>query len=202
MSVAAAIETKADDLGISWYDEIREQELLAVIIALRYAAMLKAVHELVASAYPEVEAFRLDDVATREILAHAAERVVRIDATTRAAIIEQLQIGQARGYSTWQIAHGVPADGYSGIDGIYMETWRNRSTVIARTEIAEAQRVSAINRYRATGIIDRLYLRDGDDDGPCKERNGTTVPIGSDPQLLHPQCTLIVSPVLKGDTAP
>ena len=196
MSVALAVQHKAAEIS-DVYDADYEQERLAVIFESRYTAMLKAVHELVASAFPEVEDFRLNDAATNRLLVEAGQRVVRIDETTRAAIAEQLRIGNERGYSTWEIAHGVPKDGYPGIDGLYRETWAGRANTIARTELQHAQVESAIDRYAATGLVDRLKLIDGDQDPDCAARNGKTVPLSARPGLAHPNCTLVVVPVLK-----
>lgn len=179
------------------YDESEERRLLTLIIERRYGGMLAAVHELVRTAFPEVEAFRLDDAATRRILAEAARRVVRIDETTRQAIAEQLRIAQERGYSTWEAAHGVADDGYRGIDGLFRETWKGRPATVARTELQHAQIQSSLDRYEATGLVDRVQLVDGDEDAGCAARNGKVVPMQSRPGLLHPNCTLLLVPVLR-----
>lgn len=187
------------------YDEQAEQEALAVILEPRYSTMLKAVHELVKSSFPEMEAFRLDDAATRRLLTHAAQQVVRIDSTTRSAIQEMLRLGQERGYSNWELANGVAKDGYPGIDGLFKETWRNRALTVARNELLEAQHESAMDRYRATGLVDRVTLRDGTGsapDQPCLDRNGRTVPLSSHPQRLHINCSVGMIPVLRGDSPP
>lgn len=180
------------------YDQGAEQAQLLLVMQPRYAAMLAAVHAVVASAFPEVEGFRLRDSDTERLLLEAAERVVRIDETTRAAIAEQLRIGQERGYSNWQIAHGVPEDGYRGVDGLYKETWKGRAETISRTELQTAQVRSAQDRYRATGLVDEVEIVDGDFDDACMARNGQRVPVTSRVELLHPRCTLNVIPLVRG----
>src|SRR5687767_15371260 len=95
-----------------WYDGEDERERLALVIFPRFERLLHAVHTLVASAIPELDPydFRLDDAATRRMLALAAERVVLIDESTRRQLRDVLQQGQERGYSDTQIADGVPAE--------------------------------------------------------------------------------------------
>jgi hypothetical protein len=205
--MTAAIQRKdaIQDLLDSFYDPDEEQEALAVLLEPRYLAMLRGVHELVQATFPTMEEFRLDDAATRRLLDYAAEQVVRIDETTREALREQLRIGQERGYSAWEIANGVPKDDYRGIDGLFRETWRNRALTVARNELAAAQLEASKDRYKATGLVDRLQLRDGTGtapDQPCLDRNGQVVPLNSNPQQLHIQCTLVVIPVLRGDPNP
>jgi hypothetical protein len=196
--VTAALATKQDTPDTTpFYDQDDEQERLAVILERRYAAMLQAMHAIVQQAFPEVENFRLDDSATNRILREAASRVVRIDETTRQAIVEQLRLGQALGLSNWEIANGRSDIGYRGIEGLYSETWAGRAETIARTELQHAQNRAAVDRYRATGIIDRVELIDGDEDSPCKERNGKVVPLEQAPGLAHPRCTLNLIAVLR-----
>lgn len=181
------------------YNSEEEQTLLALVTFPRYERMLGVVHRLVESAFPELdaEAFRLDDAATRRLLAKAAEQVVRIDETTRAALREVLQEGQRRGYSDRQIADGVPAEGYGGVSGLYLNTWRGRPETIARTEISTAQVEASLDRYAATGLVSRVQLVEHTDtDDECAARNGRVVPITSRPQLNHPNCRLSVIPVV------
>lgn len=176
-----------------------EQRRLRELMEVWYTRILTAVHHLVATALPlpNRDTFRLDDPATRRVLQQAAHRVVRIDETTRQAISNMLQIGQERGYSAWQIAHGVIDEDYAGIDGLFKERWAGRADTVARTELQEAQRLSAIDRYHATGLVDRVKIIDGDYDEACARRNGKVVPIEQAPELLHPNCTLVLTPVLR-----
>jgi hypothetical protein len=171
---------------------------LSLAIDPVYRQMLQAVHALVADAlHLDPRAFRLDDAATRRVLETAAEQVVRITATTRDAVRAVLAEGQERGYSTQQIIAGVPRDGYGGLEGLFSETWAGRAETIARTELGMAQRVSALDRYKASGLVDRVLIHDGEDDEPCRSRNATTVPLDEAPDLAHPNCRLVLSPILK-----
>jgi hypothetical protein len=182
---------RADDL----YTDDDEARLKA-ILDHAYADMLRTMHLIVADHFADLldpMSFRLDDTATRAILAHSGQRVTGISETTRQALAELLAEGQARGDTTMEIANSI--------EHLFSVTWQSRMEMIARTEIGEAQRVSAIDRYTATGLVDRVTLRDGEDDEPCASRNGTTVPIGQAPQLAHPNCTLVLIPVLRDGVA-
>lgn len=201
----AMLERKdtSDDLDAIWPSDA-EQARLAAILQPAFVNVLGAVHAVVRSLFRddiEPGTMILDDPAVNRILADAASRVVRIDESTRAAIAEQLQLGQLRGYSTWQIAHGVPDEGYRGIDGLFQETWKGRADTVARTELRHAETVAARDRYVASGVVDRVRLIDGEDDEPCRSRNGTVVPLEQAPGLAHPNCTLVLVPLLREDVA-
>ena len=196
-----AVEFK-DDAG-DVYDADAERELLQRILGAYYSAVLAAIHEVVEATFVNVpafdpEQFTLEDSATVRLLAQAGARIVRIDETTRQAIAQQLQVGAQRGYNTWQIAHGVPSEDYRGINGLFRETWAGRAETVARTELQHAQRLAAIDRYNATGLVDEVEIVDGDDwDVVCADRNGKIVPLAQAPHLAHPNCTLMLLPVIR-----
>jgi hypothetical protein len=182
------------------YDPEEEQGLLARILFPRYLRMLEAVHQFLQSVFPflSAEEFRLDDPATRKQLALAAEQVVRIDQSTRDQLRDVLREGQKRGYSDFEVANGVPADGFGGIRGLYMETWRSRPETIARTEMATAQNAAALDRYGATGLVQRVQIVEHEDtDEPCASRNGKVVPLSEKPGLLHPNCRMGLVPIVE-----
>lgn len=180
------------------YNAEEEQRRLAAILEQRYVAMLNAVHAAMIRLFGlDPERYRVTDAAVNQILVDAAQRVVRIDETTRQAIAEQLRVGQALGFSTYEIAHGKPEVGYRGIDGLYDETWQGRADMIARTELQHAQNEATLNRYAATGMVDQVEIVDGDYDAACAARNGRVVSISERPQLLHPNCTMSLVPVLR-----
>ena len=197
MQTLARLERKDDDAVDRIYDSAAEQHALALLVEVRYRRMLRAVHEAIGDAFDIRESFRLTDADTEALLQIAAEQVVRIDETTRAAIREQLELGQRLGLSTWEIAHGVPKLGYHGIEGLYSETWAGRADTIARNELAEAQYHSALNRYQASGLVDRVRAFDGDQDAPCAAQNGRTFPLDDPPKRQHVNCTLVVVPMLR-----
>jgi hypothetical protein len=124
------------------YDSESEQAILARILGAYYSAVLAAVHEVVKTAFTGVvgfdpDSFLVDDSATVRILADAGARIVRIDETTRQAIARQLQVGAERGYSTWQIANGVPSEDYRGINGLFRETWAGRAETVGVPPLEE-----------------------------------------------------------------
>lgn len=187
-----------DDL----YNEREEQERLAEIMELRYRAMFKSVHLAVQRVFGlEADRFRLTDPAVNRLLVDAAERVVRITETERKEIARVLRMGEELGLSNWEIAQGKPEVGFAGIDGLYQETWQGRAETIARTELQHAQNEAALNRYAATGLVDRVQIVDGDEDEPCAGRNGKVVSLSERPQLAHPNCTLNVIPILREGVA-
>jgi len=181
------------------YDPEEEQRRLFRILGPRVLELLRAWHQWVADQLQlSVEAFRLDDATTRKFLAHAAERVVLIDGAGQREIQAQLTEGQRRGYSAFQLANGVPAEDFRGIKGLYEETWRGRSETIAKTEIATAQVAAALDRYGATGMVDEVEIVEHEDtDEPCAARNGTRVPISSNPGLKHPNCQMSLIPIVN-----
>ena len=47
-------------------------------------------------------------------------------------------------------------------------------------------------------MVDMVQIIDGDDwDDACASRNGRIVPVSERPQLNHPNCTLVLVPVLR-----
>jgi len=199
LSSIKALVKRDEPPPIPWYDIAAEQQRLLAVLEKYWLGILKATNHLVAIHFDLSEDdFRLDDPTTRRFLQNAATSVVRIDETTRAGIAATLEIGQARGYSNWQLAYGVPADGYPGINGLFRETWKNRALMVARTELMAAQRDAAVERYLASGVVDRVQIIDGCQwDDACCTRNGTIVPIEQAPTLNHPNCTLVLVPVLR-----
>ena len=181
------------------YNSDDERKRLADILEQRYVAMLNAVHQAMIRLYGlDPKRYVVSDAAVNQLLVDAARRVVRIDENTRQAIAEQLRIGQELGLTTYEIANGNPAIGYRGIEGLYAETWNGRAQTIARTELQHAQNEASLNRYAATGMVDMVRIVDGDDwDLPCADRDGRVVPISERPQLNHPNCTLVLVPVLR-----
>jgi hypothetical protein len=201
--VTQALATKDvdDDLDALWPSDA-ERERLERILGPYYQATLQAINTILARLLPPTASnMVVSDATAARILAEAATRVVRIDEATRAAVRAQLQLGQLRGYSTWQVAHGVPADGYRGIDGLFQETWRGRADTVARTELQHASVLASRERFVASGVVDRVRIVDGDDwDAVCANRNGHVVPIEQAPtELGHPNCTLVLVPVLGNE---
>lgn len=171
-----------------------EERRLQIILDAAYRRVLIEMHFLVQDSLPvDPLTFRLADEATEALLQHAATRVVGITETTRQAVAAKLVAGQAAGLTTQEIA--------DSIDHLFSVTWKNRAEMIASTEIGEAQRLAAIDRYTATGLVDRVKISDAtrgtDHTATCLARAGTTVPLDEAPQLDHPRCSLVLIPLLR-----
>lgn len=171
-----------------------EEQRLQIILEAAYRRVLIEMHFLVQDSLPvDPLTFRLADEATEALLQHAATRVVGITSTTRQAIAAKLVAGQRDGLTTQEIA--------DSIEHLFQVTWKNRAEMVASTEIGEAQRLAAIDRYKATGLVDRVKISDAtrgtDHTATCLARAGTTVPLDQAPQLDHPRCSLVLIPVLR-----
>ena len=180
---------RADDL-VPEEEEVR----LAFLMEAVYRRVLLELHFLVQDNLPVNPVdFRLRDEDTEALLEQAARRVVMITDTTRQAIARKLADGVRDGLSTQEIADSIA--------GLFDITWKNRPFTIASTEIAEAQRLAAINRYQASGVVDRVKISDAtrgkDHTETCLARAGTTVPLDEAPPLDHPNCSLVLIPVLR-----
>lgn len=172
-----------------------EETRLLFVLEGEYRRLLLEMHHLTRDALEaDPSLFRLDDADTRALLNDAAERVVGITETTRQEIARVLAEGQEAGLTTPQIAHSI--------DQLLTVTWQSRAETIAATEIAEAQRLAAINRYKASGLVDDVRISDANrgtnHTATCLARNGTTVALDDAPQLDHPNCSLVLIPVLRG----
>lgn len=158
----------------------------------RYGGMLRAVHGLMTRALNR-GTWPLDDVSIRHFLLEARARAVVVDVTTQFAISAMIADGVRRGLSKFEIANGTADGSYRGIEGLFKETWKNRGLTVARTELGHAQLRASVDRFSAVGIKE-VIAHDGDFDPNCNARNGRRYPINNSPDLLHPNCTVTVSP--------
>jgi HK97 family phage portal protein len=108
----------------------------------------------------------------------------QIHGTTHRAVKRAIDIGRDKKYTIRQLAQGVAADNFPGISAIVTESYKNRPTRIARTEMSRAQLFAADLYYDKAGV---QYFRAVDPDGSpsdtyvppgepfgrtCAERNG------------------------------
>jgi len=131
-------------------------------------------------------------------IAQAGTRIRRINEATRQAVREMLTVAHERGYNTYQVARGVPAEGFRGLREVVEETYLNRSEAIARTEMAEASLEAAHSEWKDAGVGE-LEIIDGGGATSCDEcdaRNGEIVSISEGVELLHPNCSVTTIPVL------
>jgi hypothetical protein len=189
------------------YNPDQEMALLWPIFASHYARMLRAVHlgfsavladvlSRVRDPPPDVrqrlmDRFRLDDAATRRLLVEASHRLVGISQTSEDAIMAEIRAGQELGESFPQIAERI--------DQLFTTTWRGRPETVSRSELQHAQLHSSVDRYRQSGVVKEMEIRDGgtaDSDEFCNARNGQRVPVESRIDLAHPNCTVATVPVI------
>ena len=107
-----------------------------------------------------------------------------IHGTTHRAVKPAIDIGRDKKYTIRQRAQGVAADNFPGISAIVTESYKNRPTRIARTEMSRAQLFAADLYYDKAGVeyfkaVDPdgspgdTYVPPGDPFGrTCSERNG------------------------------
>jgi len=124
---------------------------------------------------------------------------------TRNAVSKAIEIGIERGYTIEEVARGVPADAYPGVNSLVEETYRNRARTIARTEVMRAQNATAIGYYRQQGLrYMRAYDPDGDpndnyigtDGRTCVQRNRQVYSADDAAAVYsHPNCRLTWTPI-------
>lgn len=95
-----------------------------------------------------------------------------IHGTTHRAVKRAIDIGRDKKYTIRQLAQGVVADNFPGISSIVTESYKNRPTRIARTEMSRAQLFAADLYYDKAGV---QYFRAVDPDGSPSD---TYVPPG------------------------
>ena len=140
-----------------------------------------------------------------QITALATSSAEGIDATSRSAVSRAIETGVERGYSIQQVARGVPAEGFPGINSLVEETYQNRARTIARTEVMRAQNATTIGYYREQGIQwMRAHDPDGDpndnyigtDGRTCAERHNLIYTADDSMSVdSHPNCRLTWSPI-------
>jgi hypothetical protein len=140
-----------------------------------------------------------------QIVALATSSAEGIDQVSRTAVSRAIETGIERGYSIQQVARGVPADGFPGINSLVEETYQNRARTIARTEVMRAQNAASIGYYREQGIRwMRAYDPDGDPDDnyigsdgrTCSERSGMIYTADDSIDVMsHPNCRLTWTPI-------
>ncbi len=135
-----------------------------------------------------------------QLLRQSGKRIVGINDTTRRAVQDTILAGYDHGYNDYQIAHGVAADGFRGLDSVVRETYQGRAEAVAITEIGTASNLAAADRYDSSGI-QFAELLDGagchlytHDDGPVA--NGLVLPLHTAMQypLSHTRCRRVITP--------
>ncbi len=177
------------------YDADAERKRLAETLVLMYLAMLSAMQRIIKQALrmpaPDLT---VDPSAIRRAILRAGARAVMIDATTQRMIAQTIARGQMLGLTNDEIANGTANGSFGGIEALFEQTWNGRAATIVRTELQQALLDASVDRFQASGVVKWVRAHDGDFDASCAARDGRIYPIGNPPQLLHPNCTLVISP--------
>ena len=179
---------------------------LARVMGSSYARIIRTTWDTIAqSGVAGVLEFSDRLPIVSQIVALATSSAEGIDQVSRTAVSRAIQIGIERGYSIQQVARGVPAEGFPGINSLVEETYQNRARTIARTETMRAQNAASIGYYREQGIRwMRAYDPDGDPDDnyigsdgrTCSERSGLVYTSDDSIDVMsHPNCRLTWTPI-------
>lgn len=140
------------------------------------------------------------DQRVRDYLLSAGGRIVDINDTTRDNVALTLALGGERGYNQYQIARGVPADNFPGLDDTVAQTYRNRSDTIVRTELSYANAQATLDTYREQ-TVEWVEVQDGDDcgwqdhdDPDLADGSFRTMDDADEYPIAHPNCVRVFLP--------
>ena len=148
-------------------------------------------------------AVNLPDIAGRRVVAEGGRRLglVDIQGQARTSLFHALSEGRAQGMAREQLAAHIQGR-------IARGPWRSvqtRAMVIARTETAHAQRISALDTYRSMDVVTGSQAFDaqiGATDADCEDRDGrvfTFADADIETGLEHPMGTLSWAPYTGAD---
>jgi len=170
-----------------------EEELTGLVKGF-YITLLQETWPLINSELGVRLAFDLADPIVVGVLKTAAGRVKGINEATLETVRVLLQQGAERGWSIQHLVAGDPENGIPGLQDAIEETYKNRASTIARTELGTAQNTAATGRYRDAGVTDVIVM-DGDrcgwlehDDPDQAEGSIRTLEEAEANPLSHPNC--------------
>lgn len=136
------------------------------------------------------------------LMGQMGTRIRGINDETLRAVQGILRVAAERGYTHYQIANGVEADGYRGIRSVVEETYRGRADTIARTELGTASQRAAHDRYRAANVVE-VRILDGNecgwlyhDDPDLANGSVRTLREAQEHPLAHPNCLRVTVPIV------
>ena len=142
-----------------------------------------------------------------QILQTADLSVTEMWHETERAVGKAVDIAVERGYSIDQLARGVPDENFAGVNSLARETYKNRATTIARTEVMRAQNATTLGYYQSQEIeYVQAYDPDGDpadnylgtDGKTCSQRHEQVYPVKEARDVIsHPNCRLSWSPLSR-----
>ena len=199
MPKAKADRMKAN--GDDWWDAAAEDEALRETMRGIYVQVGRNGLQAVADNLKRmVGKFEINHVID-DLLTYGGERIVGINAATKAAVQTILTEGTRRGYSLNQLIEGVPDESYGGLKGALLDNGAAafddlRAETIARTETMLSYNRAAVSGYGAFGV-ERLQAYDGDGDAECAARAGEIFSVDEALSIEdHPNGTLVWSPVI------
>lgn len=198
----APTSAKTDLPGVDELLTPKDEEDLGKLLKKWFVAIAQASWETMNLALGVTVDFELTDPAITTMLSKAGGDIKEITATTRSALQDALKYGNENGWSIQQLVKGD--ENQAGIQAIVDETYKDRSTTIARTELGNAQNAVTAERYKANGIVNVGILDNGDedDDDECKIANGQvwSLEFFNSNTLEHPNCTRCSYPIFEDVT--
>ncbi len=141
-------------------------------------------------------AFEPSDPAVVKTLKTAGGQIAGISNSTRDEVRALLKYGAEQGWTLGQLAAGDET--MPGLRALVQQTYKGRAETIARTELATAQQVCAIERFAEMKIEKVLVLDNGQDDPDeeCARVNNTiqTLEWARENPIAHPRCTRAFAP--------
>lgn len=147
------------------------------------------------------------DPGFRSLLDRVSQRIVGVDATTKAEVSKHLEAGRARGLTTRQIVNGVPATAEAPAFPSLADSFgfsEGRAGTIARTEVATAENWTATQTWRESGIVVEADILDGDgcgwtshDDPDTAHGSTRTLSDVDAHPVAHPNCVRVPVPKVE-----
>ena len=133
-----------DEVTVEMLFPAGSQNELARVLGGEYEKIIKATWQTIAaSGVAGVIEWSDNLPIVRQLVGIAENAAAEIDGVTRSAVSKAIEMGIERGYTIEEVARGVPAEGYPGVNSLVEETYRNRARTIARTEVMRAQNATA-----------------------------------------------------------
>jgi HK97 family phage portal protein len=188
-----ALVTKA----IDWDDE--DERLREVLTKFYNANGERAFGTISTIANVELD-WSLANPNIARIMDRLGSNIVEISETTRAAIVERIETGQANGLSLSAIS--------DSIRDLFDVTWANRPETVARSETQVSYNLASQLGYQESGVVEEAEMVDnpdhdtdpGSDGLTCAERHGMVVNIGQmdvHVEAEHPNGSLAFIPILS-----
>ena len=180
-----AIAFDADRDGLTDGDS---QKLSGLLTALWTGALQDAANDAADLTGVDIS-FDVSNQWVTSLISDLATRVKGIDETTRDAIRQAVDEATAEGQSIGELAWNIQHSGAFS---------KSRATTIARTESGTAYNRGSLAAYKESGVVQKVYVMDGEDDAGCADANGSTwdLDYADDNPLEHPRCVRAFAPIV------